>query len=975
MAKLPCPLEEWHEFSKLLFEALDLPLEQRAAWLGSLAAEHVHMRPWLAKVLDGAERIDDPQFLRTPAVSYKTFSEFAPDQRIGPYQLERPLGQGGMGEVWLAKRSDGRLNRYVALKLPHAHLLSGSLRQRFERERDILAALSHHHIAQLYDAGISDSGHPYLAMEWIEGIPITRYCREMRLPIEGRLALFRQVLDAVHYAHARFIAHRDLKPSNILATREGQVKLLDFGIAKLLTGDTAGMETALTQLGGRAVTPDYAAPEQLAGQPITTAVDLYALGVVLFELLTGSRPFDGTCGPNADMPLASRRVTDEAAKPIGELSAVRLCKALRGDLDAIIAKALESDPARRYRSAEAFADDLDRCQRHEPISARRIGRFSLIGKFVRRNRLPVALTAGLVFAFLAGSAGIGWEGLRATREAKRAELEAQRAQDSAQRAEGEAKREKATKDFLVSVFKASDPRIASDKPRGTITAKELLDVSSDKIEQEFANDPDTEIELLGLAADIYHEFDDAEQSQKLLLRRIELARARYGELHPIVIEGLLQQAANDNDRREYDKALTLLGQTEILISRAGLDRSALRAWWWLTKSGALTSNGAAIKESEDALLKSVELYAAVAPNDRNYPSALSDLASSYFAKPDFPHAIEYYRRAVAALESQPSGDEGDLVLLYGNLGTALTYVGDFDGAESPYLHATELARRSFGVNHRYYWVAAARYAQTIHLRGDRQRAMQLFEQLLPSIPSGPAKFANALDEHEAGVVNETYGACLSADGRARAAVPYLEAADRQYTESPEYFYEVAHLQGVLGIAYDRFGRMEDARRLIKSTLDKYAEMFKPDNPGVLRQRQSWGSFLLRHGNLNEAEQQLHEVLKLAADPNAFYVALADGDLAQLAIARHDPASAVDFARQAVETFDHVVGFRDVRMGPYLWRIRAEALLLAGDAKGAEDWAQRALDADRRYDDPSSADIHEAEATLNTARKALRMPHT
>jgi serine/threonine-protein kinase len=283
---------------------------------------------------------------------------FEPGTIIGPYQLVRELGRGGMGEVWLAARSDGALTRRVALKLPHAHLLSGALRQRFERERDILAPLSHPHIAPLYDAGISDGGHPYLAMEWIDGMPITHYCREVRQPIATRLELFKQVLDAVHYAHERFIAHRDLKPSNILVTSDGRVKLLDFGIAKLLSGDTGGASTELTQLGGRAATPDYAAPEQIAGQPITTAVDLYALGVVLFELLTGARPFDAVRGVNthsSSAPLASQRVTEAEAQLIGGLKSAQLRKSLQGDLDAILAKALETDPAQRYRSAALSA--------------------------------------------------------------------------------------------------------------------------------------------------------------------------------------------------------------------------------------------------------------------------------------------------------------------------------------------------------------------------------------------------------------------------------------------------------------------------------------------------------------------------------------------------------------------------------------------------------------------------------------------
>ena len=372
MPKLPCPPELWPEFSELLCAALELPTEQRAAWLDTLPPQYALLRSGLARVIEHSRRLENTPFLSAPHYPGATLSEWREGQSVGPYVLERELGRGGMAEVWLATRADGSLKRHVALKLPHAHLLAGSLRQRFERERDILAALSHPHIAPLYDAGISETGHPFLAMEWIEGVPITHYCRERNLAIDGRLELFEQVLDAVNYAHARLIVHRDLKPSNILVTSTGQVKLLDFGIAKLLGGETSGTVTELTNLGGRAVTPGYAAPEQIAGLQITTAVDIYALGVLLFELLTGTRPVDTAHGARtaaSEVCLASKRASDEQARCIGALTATRLRRALQGDLDAITAKALEIAPGLRYSSAAAFADDLNRYRRDDPVTA------------------------------------------------------------------------------------------------------------------------------------------------------------------------------------------------------------------------------------------------------------------------------------------------------------------------------------------------------------------------------------------------------------------------------------------------------------------------------------------------------------------------------------------------------------------------------------------------------------------------------
>lgn len=327
MATLPCPPELWPEFSALLDQALDLNESQRRRWLAGLGSEYAAALPWLFKVLTTAESLGDSRFMLAPPLGLSD-SGFVAGQQVGTYALEQRLGGGGMGEVWLASRIDGTLKRQVALKLPHSELFAGVQRHRFERERDILATLSHPNIAQLYDAGVSESLHPYLAMEWVNGVSITRHCSDGKLSLERRLDLFLQILEAVGYAHARLIAHRDIKPSNILVTGHEQVKLLDFGIAKLLSTDPQTGLSDLTQVHGCAATPGYAAPEQLAGKPITVAVDLYALGVVLHELLTGQRPphLPGKGPGQADSWRASSRIEAGFADQVGGLDARRLRK-------------------------------------------------------------------------------------------------------------------------------------------------------------------------------------------------------------------------------------------------------------------------------------------------------------------------------------------------------------------------------------------------------------------------------------------------------------------------------------------------------------------------------------------------------------------------------------------------------------------------------------------------------------------------
>jgi serine/threonine protein kinase len=341
--------------------------------------------------------------------------EFLAGDFVGPYRLVRELGRGGMGMVWLAERADGVLDRQVALKLPILSLSKRGLIDRFNRERDILARLTHPRIARLYDAGVADQGQPFLAIEYVEGETIAAHCDRARFGIKPRLKLFLQVLDAVQYAHANLVVHRDLKPANILVTTAGDVRLLDFGIAKLVTEGEA-QETELTRIAGHVLTPDYASPEQVAGNTITTASDVYSLGVVLFELLTGERPYKLKWQTRRCLEEAV--VADEALRPsqtvrdpdkahARDTTLKKLCRDLKGDLDTIVLKALSKAPQERYPTVDAFAQDVGRYLSGEPVLARPENRWYRFGKFVKRNRLAVSLGAAVCLGAIAVAAGIG----------------------------------------------------------------------------------------------------------------------------------------------------------------------------------------------------------------------------------------------------------------------------------------------------------------------------------------------------------------------------------------------------------------------------------------------------------------------------------------------------------------------------------------------------------------------------------------
>jgi len=467
--------------------------------------------------------------------------------------------------------------------------------------------------------------------------------------------------------------------------------------------------------------------------------------------------------------------------------------------------------------------------------------------------------------------------------------------------------------------------------------------------------------LLGTVALIFRELGEADRYLALQNHEMQLALSRFGDLHPSITDILLNRADDAVARFDYSAALKWLEQADVLIHRAGRDRAAVRARWWLTRAQALVDDPHARQQRADALERARALYERAAPTDPQVVNVLDELGVDAANAMHSAVAADYYRRALAVAQTVSNRNDVDVQTIYGNLALALSYQGDFTGADRAYETAARMAEQTEGKTSAIYWEPEANHAMLVNQSGQWVRALRMFDDLMQYLP--PETVAN----HDAAEAREKYGASLAADGIPDRAIPLLEHSQRDLVQIPQYDYELPVLRLALGDAYDKAGRTEDARLALKSALDWRVKENPPDIQPVLQIRERWGRFLLEHDDLAGGEAQFQEVLLQSHGRKLAQIALAQGGMARLDIARNDAPAAVRDARKAVELFDQVEGFRDVRVGPYLWRIYGEALLRAGDPGAARLWAQKALDSSVQYDAPDSASISRARALLSSAQ--------
>ena len=690
--------QRWEGIFDQLVEA---KVEVQRARLSELAAEDPELARFVGELL-AADRTEEefigaPLLVRAPIFVASALESGVPrsdpegsggspataaNETIGPYRLVRCLGEGGMGEVFLAERSDGEFEQRVAIKRIRAGLESQAIAERFLRERQILARLDHPGIAHLLDGGSTDDGDPYFVLEHVEGIPITLWCEQRSATLEERIRLMIEVADAVDAAHRQLVVHRDLKPTNILVTASGRVKLLDFGIAKLLVAEA--FDERQTQLGGQPLTPAYAAPEQILGEAVTTATDVYSMGAMLFELLTGRPPFDRSGRP---LPALVRSVDSETLERPSvvargaddtepEREIVRgFAPRLAGDLDSIALKALHREPSRRYPSAAAMGEDLRRFLAGRPVSARPDSTTYRARKFVGRHSLGVA--AGLVIgaALVAGVVAIVWQAGVARDEARRADR---------------------VKSFLVDLFREADP---SQTLGETITAREILEKGAARLEAELVEEPAVRAELLDAVAQVERSLGLLPPARERATKALELRRSASPSLPREVAASLVTRAEIQFDLGELEEASSMLDEAQRLAPEIGSAVMPLGKRW--------TAARMAVLGQQDKLAEAELLARRVIAELLSRPNADSlevahwrlGLAGLLVDSSRVADAEPWVREALPALNEEKGRNPLHLATARLEVGEILEVLGDREEAERWLTSGLELERSALGADH------------------------------------------------------------------------------------------------------------------------------------------------------------------------------------------------------------------------------------------------------------------------------------
>jgi serine/threonine-protein kinase len=707
-----------------------------------------------------------------------------------------------MGVVYLAERADQQFEQRVAIKLMPRGLETAEMERRLRLERQILANLQHPNIAHLLDGQMTEEGFPFLVMEHIEGRTIDRYCREERLDLESRLRLFLDVCAAVQYAHQSMVIHRDLKPSNILVTAGGDVKLLDFGIAKL--ADPGAQEGSLHRTIYQPLTPAYASPEQISNQPVSAACDVYSLGVVLFQLLTGQAPYrlDGL-SPSEIEAVVSKRQSRAPSQVVDRVESIglgisekRLRNELAGDLDTIVLKALRKTPERRYASAAEFADDIRRYLEGQPIQARPSTWTYRARKFIRRHKLGVATAAVMLVLLIAGMAGIVWQSRLAARERDKAQLEARRAERVAE--------------FLSGLFEAANP---NTEGAGQWTVGDLLEVGSGKIDRELAEEPQIRLELQSVIANAFAALGQTDRAIEMTETLVAQRRDELPEDQLGLAVALRDLGGLYHSKGRYEEGEPLLEQALELFesNRAGTSREAGLAWRYF---GVAQSSRGHYEVAEDSYRRALAIWQSHGDKARE-AGEMSNIAGIVDLQGREQEALELKQQALAALIGIYGTEHPIVATVRNNIALSLLGAGRFSEAESQF-------REALGIQERLLGPDSSGVADTLTNLGRLLMDQERFAEAEPYVRRAaeirmatrePGFFPRLAAEMNLASLELGLGNVDKAIAGYRSALERLEAL-----LGPSHS-ATARGQSLLGVALHRQGDRTEAEELLRSALD------------------------------------------------------------------------------------------------------------------------------------------------------------
>jgi serine/threonine protein kinase/tetratricopeptide (TPR) repeat protein len=938
----------WREALAQFEVLLQQPPERRERMLTDIGQTRPQLHSMLVSLLEAESRADRSGFLDPPKSQNGALGTGA---QLGPYRIQSQIGAGGMGEVWLATRDDGLYQGNVAIKTLHPYFGGGALRERFLREAQILGRLTHPNIARLLDAGVSTDGGVYLVLEYVSGAAIDTWSDERKLTVDARLRLFLDACAAVAQAHANLVVHRDLKPSNILVTDSGQVKLLDFGVAKLLEAEHLAERTELTRMTGRIFTPEYAAPEQVLGEPITTATDVYALGILLKVLATGVRPYGNASNPveieravlHDEPGLASQSVSRdaEAAAAARSTSPAKLRRELEGDLDNIIARALRKAPAERYASVSALAEDIQRHLAHQPILARPESLVARTRKFVRRHRLGVAASMLVAVAIGTGIGGIVWQ---------------------AQVAHTEARKATAIKEFLVGIFERNSTSHPDGASARNATAEELLSQASRDIRDGLKDAPEVRTELLGLMGRLYANMEMQKDALPLLEEQLASQRRALGQSHPDVARTLVHLASSQKQSGDYPGAVRSATEAQEIFRARGMESALEYAQTYSILGRANYRLG-----NRDVLIDlyqtGFDLVAKYHPRDPERLMMLSGLADGEQVRGNHERSLALLQESARLVESGFIEVDGiERGGIYQHLGDSLNWASRNDEAESYMRKAIVEYEKAGGPAHPYVSDGKRALGMLLAWGGRREEAKSLLQNAFDT----QQRVRGDEDPHLTAVIRLDLGRVLLMRG--------------EYTEGERHLQRVVELWRISGAPvvnpriqlarlHTEQGRFDLAAKDLEALEESAIKFHGAGSWMHATALNRQGDLHLAQGQLREAQNFFDRTDKEAKDmpgmsPNRAY---ARAGLLRIALIRRDPR-AVDLGRDLLARIESATARQDMPDEEAAANmLLGAALMNAGDLRQAQPYLEKAVEMRARMDAPESPLLAEARLYLAQQR--------